>query len=165
MEKRGPEAEAGATGRGRRFGIVAARFNADIVDRLLAGAVATLGEHGVDEGDVAIVRVPGSWEIPQALGMLAAARRFDALIALGAVIRGETDHYDHICAECSRGCARVAHDSGVPVAFGVLTCATVELAAARAGGSAGNKGAEAAAAAVEMATLRQRLAASSGEFR
>jgi 6,7-dimethyl-8-ribityllumazine synthase len=144
-------------GDGRRFGLVASRFNGTLVDQLLAGAVDCLTRHGAGAEAVEIVRVPGAWEIPVALEWLAASGRFDALIALGVVLRGETPHFEYICGECSRGAARVADRHGVPVAFGVLTCDTPEQAAARAGGKAGNKGWEAALAALEMADLRARL--------
>jgi 6,7-dimethyl-8-ribityllumazine synthase len=144
---------------GWRFGIVASRFHAELVDRLLDGATACLREHGVAGDGVAVVRVPGAWEIPVALHWLAARGRFDGLVALGLVLRGETAHFEYISAECSRGVAAVAERHGLPVAFGVLTCDTLEQAVARAGGVAGNKGWEAALAALEMAELRQRLAA------
>lgn len=144
-------------GAGRRFGIVASRFNGRVVDALLAGAVDALARHHVAGDDILVVRVPGAWEIPHALGELARAGDHHALIALGAVIRGETDHYDYICAEASRGIARVSEESGLPVAFGLLTCETSEQAWERAGGKAGNKGWEAAMAALEMADLTARV--------
>lgn len=143
-------------GAGRRFGIVASRFNARVVDALLDGSVDALARHHVAGDDILVVRVPGAWEIPHALGELARAGDRHALIALGAVIRGETDHYDYICAEASRGIARVSEESGLPVAFGLLTCETSEQAWERAGGKAGNKGWEAAMAALEMADLTAR---------
>jgi 6,7-dimethyl-8-ribityllumazine synthase len=151
--------EGNFRGEGRRFGVVASRFNGALVSPLLAGAVDCLARHGVTSGEVEVVRVPGAWEIPLALEWLAASGRFDALVALGVVLRGETPHFDYICNECSRGSASVMERHGVPVAFGVLTCDTVEQATARAGGDAGNKGAEAALAALEMADLRGRLMA------
>ncbi len=138
---------------GVRVGLVAARFNGSIVERLLEGARRFLVEHGVREGDLLVVRVPGAWEIPAALDALAATGRVDALIALGVVIRGETPHFDYICNECAAGCARVTAQTAIPVGFGVLTCNDAEQAAARAGGKAGNKGEEAAEAALEMANL------------
>jgi 6,7-dimethyl-8-ribityllumazine synthase len=144
-------------GDGRRFGVVASRFNGTLVDQLLAGAMDCLGRHGAPPEALEVVRVPGAWEIPIALEWLAASGRFDALIALGVVIRGETAHFELISGECSRGAARVADRHGVPVAFGVLTCDTPDQASARAGGKAGNKGWEAALAALEMADLRSRL--------
>lgn len=150
--------EATLRGEGRRFGLVASRFHESLVDRLLVGALECLERHGAAGEAVEVVRVPGAWEIPQALGMMAASGRFDALIALGLVLRGETAHFEYISAECSRGIAAVAERHGVPAAFGVLTCDTVEQASARAGGDAGNKGWEAALAALEMADLRSRFA-------
>lgn len=138
---------------GVRVGLVAARFNGSIVERLLEGARRFLVEHGVREEGLLVVRVPGAWEIPAALDALAATGRVDALIALGVVIRGETPHFDYICNECAAGCARVTAETAIPVGFGVLTCNDAEQAAARAGGKAGNKGEEAAEAALEMANL------------
>jgi 6,7-dimethyl-8-ribityllumazine synthase len=145
------------SGAGRRFGVVAARFNARLADALVSGALDCLLRHGVGAADIRLVRVPGAWEIPQALEELAAAGEVDGLIALGVVIRGETPHFDYICAECSRGIARVAERHRVPVGFGVLTCESAAQAAERAGGKAGNKGWDAALAALEMAGLFRRL--------
>ena len=151
--------EGSFRGEGRRFGVVASRFNGTLVEPLLAGAVDCLTRHGVAAGDVEVVRVPGAWELPLALEWLARSGRFHALVAIGVVVRGETAHFDYICNECSRGIAGVSERHGVPVAFGVLTCETVEQARERGGGKAGNKGWEAAVAALEMADLRARLAA------
>jgi len=148
------------TGAGRRFGIVASRFNSRIGDLLVAGAVDCLRRHGVAAGDIHLVSVPGAWEIPQALEELAVAEggaKVDGLVAIGVVIRGETPHFDYICAQASRGIAGVAERHRVPVGFGLLTCDTSEQAAERAGGKAGNKGWEAALAALEMADLFTRL--------
>ncbi len=142
---------------GVRVGLVAARFNGSIVERLLEGARRFLVEHGVREEDLLVVRVPGAWEIPAALDALAVTGRVDALIALGVVIRGETPHFDYICNECAAGCARVTAQTAIPVGFGVLTCNDAEQAAARAGGKAGNKGEEAAEASLEMANLLESL--------
>ena len=144
-------------GTGRRFGIVAARFHGAIVERLLAGAVEALRKHGVAEGDIAVERVPGAWEIPVALDALARRGGFAALIALGVLIRGGTMHFEVIANECSRGIADVALRRELPVTFGVLTCETMAQAVARAGGDEGNKGEEAALAALEMAALTARL--------
>ncbi|HEV8629137.1 MAG TPA: 6,7-dimethyl-8-ribityllumazine synthase [Thermoanaerobaculia bacterium] len=151
--------EGTLSGDGRRFGLAAARFNGTLVDQLLAGAVDCLQRHGTAPEGVEVVRVPGAWELPVALEWLAASGRFHALVALGVVLRGDTPHFDYICRESSRGVARVMERYGIPVAFGLLTCDTVEQAAARAGGKAGNKGWEAALAALEMADLRSRLTA------
>lgn len=149
--------EEGPSAEGRRFGLVASRFHQEIVDRLLEGAVECLDRHGAAETDLRIVRVPGAFEIPLALAELAETGKYDALVALGVVIRGETPHFDYVCAEASRGISRVSLDSKIPVGFGLLTCNDAEQARARAGGSAGNKGWEAAVAALEMASLVDRL--------
>jgi 6,7-dimethyl-8-ribityllumazine synthase len=146
-------------GAGRRFGIVAARFHGAIVARLLDGAVDALRAHGVASSDIAVERVPGAWEIPVALDALARQGGFAALIALGVLIRGGTLHFEVIAHECSRGIAEVALRRELPVTFGVLTCETMEQAVARAGGDQGNKGEEAALAALEMAALAARLRA------
>lgn len=130
---------------------MASRFNGEIVDRLLAGAIAALDAAGVGAEDRLVVRVPGAWEIPQGLDALARRGGFDALVALGAVIRGETPHFDIVAGECSRGASAVALRHGVPLTFGVLTCDNLEQALARSGGDAGNKGTEAAEAAIELA--------------
>lgn len=143
---------------GRRFGIVAARFNDHLVHRLLDGAVECLLRHGASADSITIVRVPGAWEVPQALDALAEKREDDALIAIAVVIRGGTPHFEHIAAGCTQGVARVAAQRQVPVAFGVLTCDSTEQAQERAGGKAGNKGWEAALAAIEMADLYACLA-------
>lgn len=148
--------ESPVDGTGRRFAIVASRFNGDVVDRLVEGAVAAFERHGVRREEIEIVRVPGAWEIPQALGLLARSGGHDALVALGAVIRGETPHFEFVAAECSHGAAQIAAASGRPVSFGVLTCDTLAQALDRAGGAAGNKGEEAALAALEMADLFAR---------
>ena len=150
------------TGAGRRFGIVASRFNSRIGDLLVAGAVDCLRRHGVAAGDIHVVSVPGAWEIPQALEELAAGGgdgrgKIDGLVAIGVVIRGETPHFDYLCAQATRGIAGVAERHRVPVGYGLLTCDTSEQAAERAGGKAGNKGWEAALAALEMADLFARL--------
>jgi len=147
------------SGAGRRFAVVASRFNSRIGDQLVAGALECLRRHGVEPADIQVVRVPGAWEIPQAAEEIAAAGKVDALVALGVVIRGETPHFDYICSACSQGLARVAERHRLPVGFGVLTCDTSEQAQERAGGKAGNKGWEAAIAALEMADLFARLRA------
>jgi 6,7-dimethyl-8-ribityllumazine synthase len=144
-------------GEGKRFAIVASRFNGRLVEELVAGALDCLRRHGVRDEDLHLVRVPGAWEIPQALEALAGGG-YDGLVALGIVIRGETAHFDYICNECSRGVADVAARHRLPIAFGVLTCESTQQAAERAGGKAGNKGWEAAAASLEMANLFASLA-------
>lgn len=140
-----------------RFGLVAARFNDFVVELLVRGALDALKRHGVREQQIEIVRVPGAFDIPVVARKLALSRRFDALVALGAVIRGETPHFDYVAGECAGGIARIALETGVPVAFGVLTTDTVEQAMDRAGGKAGNKGADSALVAMEMANLLRRL--------
>ncbi|NNM61729.1 MAG: 6,7-dimethyl-8-ribityllumazine synthase [Steroidobacteraceae bacterium] len=141
-----------------RVACVAARFNDFIVEPLLRGALDALGRHGVGKDGIDVVRVPGAFELPIVVRKLAASGRYDALIALGAVIRGDTPHFDYVAGECAAGLARIALDSGVPVAFGVLTTDTVEQASDRAGGKAGNKGADAALTAIEMVALLRKLA-------
>jgi 6,7-dimethyl-8-ribityllumazine synthase len=149
-----PSAVGGA---GRRIGVVASRFNAGVVERLLEGACEALSRCGVERSDVEVVWVPGAWEIPLALDALAARGDLHALVAVGAVIRGETAHFEHVAGQCSRGIAEVGLRRRVPIGFGVLTCETLEQALARAGGAAGNKGEEAALAALEMAALLERI--------
>ncbi|HVA55685.1 MAG TPA: 6,7-dimethyl-8-ribityllumazine synthase [Gammaproteobacteria bacterium] len=149
------EGETAASG--ARIAIVAAWFNAVVVDKLVSGALETLHAQGVRDESLTLVRVPGAFEIPLAVKKLADSGQYVAVIALGAVIRGETPHFDFVAGECARGISQVALDSGVPVAFGVLTCDTLEQALARAGGSAGNKGADAALAALQMASVLRKL--------
>ena len=144
---------------GLRFGIVASRFNDFIVDRLLKAAVETLVGAGADAEDLDIVRVPGAFEIPLALKLLAGGDRYDGLLAIGCVIRGETPHFDYVAGEASRGVADVSLEHRIPVGFGILTVDTFEQANARSGPESGNKGAEAALAVIEMANLRCRLTA------
>jgi 6,7-dimethyl-8-ribityllumazine synthase len=140
-----------------RFAIVAARFNDFVVEPLIRGALDALRRHGVVEKQIEIVRVPGAFDIPVVARKLALAHRHEALIALGCVIRGQTPHFDYVAGECAGGIARIALESGVPIAFGVLTTDTAEQAVDRAGGKAGNKGADAALVALEMANLLRRL--------
>jgi 6,7-dimethyl-8-ribityllumazine synthase len=151
--------EGGLVARDLRIGIVAARFNEFVVESLVRGAVDVLLRHGVSEKDLTLVRVPGAWELPWAVKRMAASRRFDAIVALGAVIRGATPHFDYVAGECAAGIARAGLDADVPVGFGVLTTDTVEQALERAGTKAGNKGADAALSAIEMAVLLRRLEA------
>jgi 6,7-dimethyl-8-ribityllumazine synthase len=140
-----------------RFAFVAARFNDFVVEPLIRGALDALKRHGATEKQIEIVRVPGAFDMPIVVRKLALSRRYDALIALGAVVRGQTPHFDYVAGECASGLARIALESGVPVAFGVLTTDTMEQAVDRAGGKAGNKGADAAMVAMEMANLLRRL--------
>ena len=145
-------------GKGMRIALVVSRFNDFIVERLVEGALDALERHGVAEKDVTIARVPGALEIPVVAQALARAKKHDAIVALGCVIRGETSHYDQVCEEVARGTARVALDCGVPVTFGVVTAENLEQAIERAGSKGGNRGADAAAAAIEMAALLKNLA-------
>ncbi len=140
-----------------RFGIVAASFNDFVVDRLLGGATAALLEHGATPDTIAVVRVPGAFELPLAIGKFAASGRYHALIALGCVIRGETPHFDYVAGEASRGLTDISLEFGVPIGFGLLTTDTVDQAMERAGGRVGNKGADAALAALEVASLLRRM--------
>jgi 6,7-dimethyl-8-ribityllumazine synthase len=142
---------------GMRFAIVASRFNEFVTSRLLSGAVDALERTGVAEGDVTIVRVPGSFEIPLAAKRLVQTKKYDAVICLGSLIRGETPHFDYLSSEVTKGIGLVSLESGVPVAFGVLTADSVEQAIDRAGMKSGNKGFEAAMSAIEMANLLKQL--------
>ena len=142
---------------GLRFAIVVSQFNSFITDRLLAGALDALERTGATNEQIEIVRVPGSFEIPLAAKKLAAGGRFDSVICIGCVLRGETSHYDYVCSETARGIQLAQLDTGVPMAFCVLTCDTLEQAIDRAGLKGGNKGYEAGLAAVEMATLSRKL--------
>jgi 6,7-dimethyl-8-ribityllumazine synthase len=141
----------------RRVGIAVARFNEVVTERLLDGALATLRQHGVHDDDIQVVWVPGAFELPQACQWLARMRHAEALIMLGAVVKGGTDHYHYVCDGVTQGAMRVALDTGLPLGFGVLTCAEMEQAVARAGGEHGNKGADAAMAALGMQSLAHQL--------
>jgi 6,7-dimethyl-8-ribityllumazine synthase len=149
--------EADLLARDIRVAIVAARFNDFVVAKLIDGAVDALLRHGASEKNLELVRVPGAFDMPLVVRRLAQSKRYDAIVALGAVVKGATAHFDFVAGECASGLARAALDSGVPVGFGVLTCETFEQAIDRAGGKAGNKGADAALAAIEMANLLKRL--------
>ncbi|MEE4376381.1 MAG: 6,7-dimethyl-8-ribityllumazine synthase [Candidatus Competibacteraceae bacterium] len=142
---------------GARFAIVASRFNSFIVDSLVAGAVDALRRHGIEESAIDLVKVPGAFEMPLAVQRLAASERYDAIVALGAVIRGSTPHFEYVAGECTKGLAMVAMEHDIPVGFGVLTVDTIEQAVERAGTKAGNKGVEAALSALEMVSLLRRL--------
>ncbi|MBQ8941495.1 MAG: 6,7-dimethyl-8-ribityllumazine synthase [Firmicutes bacterium] len=140
-------------GKGMKFGVVAARFNDFITSKLLEGAMDALIRHGAESDDVSVAWVPGSFEIPLAAQKMAASGKYDAVICLGAVIKGSTDHYDYVCAEVSKGVAQVGLNSGIPVLFGVLTTDNIEQAIERAGTKAGNKGYDVAVSAIEMVNL------------
>lgn len=143
--------------KGARFGIVASRFNHLVVDRLVEGAVDALVRHGAKAQDVVLVRVPGAWELPIAARRLASGGKLDAVIALGAVIRGSTPHFEYVAGESAKGLAAATHGSTVPVLLGVLTTETLEQAMERAGAKQGNKGWDAAVCAIEMVTLARAL--------
>jgi 6,7-dimethyl-8-ribityllumazine synthase len=148
--------------RGLRFGIVVSRFNSFITDRLLSAALDALERSGAENPDVDVVPVPGAFELPLAAKKLAQTGKYDALIAIGCVLRGETTHYDYVCSETSRGLQLAQMDTGVPVIFCVLTCDTLEQAIDRAGLKSGNKGFEAGLGAIEMAHLSRKLRPSAG---
>ena len=145
------------TARGTRFGITVARFNSFISERLLEGALDALIRHGADAANIEVVRVPGAFEMPLVLKAMAESKKYDALIALGCVIRGETPHFEYVAGECSRGVAQVSMQYNLPVGFGVLTVDTIEQAIERAGAKAGNKGADAALTVIEMVNLLKKL--------
>lgn len=150
-------AEGKMTGKGMKVGIVAARFNEFITSRLLGGALDVLRRHEVADEDIVTAWVPGAFEIPVIARKMAESGKYDAIICLGAVIRGATSHYDYVCNEVSKGIAHVSLEAGVPVMFGVLTTENIEQAIERAGTKAGNKGAECAAGAIEMVNLIREL--------
>ena len=149
--------DAKLTAQGRKFGIIVSRFNDFITARLVDGAMDALVRSGAKDKDIVIVKVPGAFEIPLAARIMASQKKYDAIICLGAVIRGATSHYDYVCAEVSKGIASVSLDTGVPVMFGILTTETIEQAIERAGTKAGNKGFEVAMGAIEMANLGEIL--------
>ncbi len=146
------------SGKGLKFGIVAARFNDFITSRLLDGALDALQRHGVADGDIDVIKVPGAYEIPLTAKTLAQSKKYHAVICLGAVIRGATPHFEYVSAEVSKGVAAVSMESGLPVIFGVLTTDTIEQAIERAGTKSGNKGLDAALSAIEMANVMKQMA-------
>ena len=143
--------------KGLRVGLLVSRFNSFVSERLVEGAIDALLRHGGEQEDISVVRVPGAFEIPPTAKQMAESGRYDAIVCIGAVIRGATPHFEYVSAEVSKGVASVAIDSGVPVTFGVLTTDTIEQAIERAGSKAGNKGFDAAMAAIEMANLYKAL--------
>jgi len=149
--------EGGLQAQGKRFGIVVARFNAFIGERLVEGAVDTLRRSGVKDDEIEVVKVPGAYEIPLVTLKMAQSKRYDAIICLGAVIRGATPHFDYVANEVAKGVAQVGMDQGLPVLFGVLTTDSIEQAIERAGAKAGNKGSDCAVAAIEMINLLDTL--------
>jgi 6,7-dimethyl-8-ribityllumazine synthase len=140
-----------------RFAILATRFNEFVVDGLVRGAVDALKRHGAADKNIELVRVPGCYDMPLVARKVAASKRYDAIVALGCVIRGQTAHFDFVAGECASGLARVQHDLGIPVAFGVITSETLEQAIDRAGAKAGNKGTDAAVTAIELVNLLRRV--------
>ncbi len=149
--------EAGLQAQGKKFGIIVARFNDFITGKLAEGAIDALTRSGADDNDIALLKVPGAFEIPLAAQKMAQMGTYDAIICIGAVIRGATTHYDYVCAEVSKGVASVSLETGIPVMFGVLTTETIEQAIERSGTKAGNKGFEVAMGAIEMANLTDTL--------
>lgn len=149
--------EGNLQAKGKKFGIVLSRFNSFIAERLLEGAIDALVRSGASDKEIEVARVPGAYEIPLIAQKMARSKRYDAVICLGAVIRGATPHFDYVAGEVAKGVAQVGLDSGVPVLFGVLTTDTIEQAIERAGSKAGNKGAECAIAAIEMVNLLGEL--------
>ncbi|MCQ2363599.1 MAG: 6,7-dimethyl-8-ribityllumazine synthase [Acidaminococcaceae bacterium] len=149
--------EGKITGKGLKVAIVVSRFNEFVTGKLLAGAVDALVRHECKEEDITVAWVPGAFEIPMVAKKLAAVKKFDAVVCLGAVIRGATPHFDYVCAECAKGIAQAGMESGVPVTFGVLTTENIQQAVERAGSKSGNKGVDAALAAMEMVNLYKEL--------
>ncbi len=149
--------EGGLVAEGLKFGVVAARFNEFITNKLVGGAMDALTRHGASADDIELAWVPGAFEIPLVAKKMVESKRYDAVICLGAVIRGNTPHFDYVCAEVAKGVGHVGLDSGVPTIFGVLTTETIEQAVERAGTKAGNKGFDAAVSAIEMANLLKGL--------
>lgn len=149
--------EGGLVAEGLKFGVVAARFNEFITNKLVGGAMDALTRHGASADDIELAWVPGAFEIPLVAKKMVESKRYDAVICLGAVIRGNTPHFDYVCAEVAKGVGHVGLDSGVPTIFGVLTTETIEQAVERAGTKAGNKGFDAAVSAIEMANLLRNL--------
>ncbi|MFA5411130.1 MAG: 6,7-dimethyl-8-ribityllumazine synthase [Candidatus Omnitrophota bacterium] len=149
--------EGNLIAKGKKFGIIASRFNDFITKDLVSGCLDTLVRHGAEEGDLAVAWVPGAFEIPALALKLAKARSYDALICLGTVIRGSTPHFDYIASEVSKGIAKVSLDTGKPVIFGIITADTIEQAIERAGTKEGNKGRDAALSAIEMSNLMEKI--------
>ena len=149
--------EAGLVAKGKRFGIIASRFNDFITDRLVGGAIDALTRSGADDADIDLVKVPGAFEIPMVAQRMARSNKYHAIVCLGAVIRGATPHFDYVCAEASKGIAQVSMETQVPVIFGIVTTDSIEQAIERAGTKAGNKGWSAAVSAIEMANLMEAV--------
>jgi 6,7-dimethyl-8-ribityllumazine synthase len=143
--------------RDERYCVIAARFNEAIVNDLIEGALDALKRHGANDAHIPVIRVPGAMELPLAAQRAAKSRQYDGIVALGVVIRGATPHFDYVCGECASGLSRVSLDLEIPIGFGVLTCDTIEQAAERSGSKAGNKGADAALATIEMVNLLRQI--------
>jgi len=156
--RRSEDEKSASSATGRRFAVLATRWYDEVVDGLIAGALDAFREHGALESDVELFRVPGAFEMPLAAQKAAETGRFDGVVCLGAVVRGETPHFDYIAGEAARGLADVARKTGIPVGFGILTCDTLDQARERSGPGHGNKGAEAARAVVDMIALIEQLA-------
>ena len=149
--------EGNLIAKGKKFAIIAGRFNSFITDKLVAGAEDALKRHDVDEKDIVVLKVPGSFEIPAVALRVAKSKKYDAIICVGAIIKGNTPHFDYVASEAAKGVAMAGMESGVPVIFGVLTTESIEQAIERAGTKSGNKGADAALAAIEMANLYEKI--------
>ena len=149
--------EGNLIAKGKKFAIIAGRFNSFITDKLVAGAEDALKRHDVDEKDIVVLKVPGSFEIPAVALRVAKSKKYDAIICVGAIIKGNTPHFDYVASEAAKGVAMAGMESGVPVIFGVLTTESIEQAIERAGTKSGNKGADAAFAAIEMANLYEKI--------
>ena len=158
-----PTYEGRLDAKGLRIALLASRFNETITKSLLEGALSALRRHGLDDASITVAWVPGAFELPMAAKRLADSGEFDAIVCLGAVIRGATSHYDYVCSQAASGIARVSLDTGVPVIFGVLTTETIEQAIERSGTKAGNKGFDSAVAAIEMADLLRQLPKGQGQ--
>ena len=149
--------EGNLIAKGKKFGIVASRFNDFVTKELVAGCIDTFVRHGADDKDISVAWVPGAFELPAAAMMLAKSKSFDAVVCVGTVIRGATPHFEYVSSEAAKGVAMVSHDTGLPVIFGVITADTIEQAIERAGTKDGNKGADAALSAIEMANLFDKI--------
>ena len=149
--------EGNLIAKGKKFSVIASRFNSFITDKLVEGALDALKRHDAEEKDISIIKVPGAFEIPYLAAKIAKSKKYDAIICVGAIIRGNTPHFDYVAAEAAKGVAAASLDSGVPVIFGILTTDSIEQAIERAGTKAGNKGADAALSAIEMANLYEKI--------
>ncbi|OGF48852.1 MAG: 6,7-dimethyl-8-ribityllumazine synthase [Candidatus Firestonebacteria bacterium RIFOXYA2_FULL_40_8] len=149
--------EGNLIAKGKKFAVIAGRFNSFITDKLVSGAIDALKRHDVDEKDIDVLKVPGAFEIPGVALKVAKSKKYDAIICVGAIIKGNTPHFDYVASEAAKGVAMASMESGVPVIFGILTTESIEQAIERAGTKSGNKGADAALAAIEMANLYEKI--------